>query len=113
MRALGFWPTGVPLPPDPTDEAKERAAIEAELRELAAARGPSGTVDPKKALQQERIRRWQESKKRRAARRAELEAKQKQRREAYAALKAGTVVHAGVGVSSGLEDKTENTGELL
>ena len=34
MRTLGFWPKGEGLPPDPPEEAAERARIEAELAEL-------------------------------------------------------------------------------
>ena len=99
MRVLGFWPTGVELPQPPPEEVKERARIQRELNEL---RSLSGAVqDPKKALQQERIRRWEESKQRRAANRAALLARLKQRREAYAAYRKTTIVHAGVGVSSG------------
>src|SRR5688572_27190777 len=113
MRALGFWPTGVALPPDPPEEARERAAIEKELAELAQLSGAAGKIDPKKALQQERVRRWNESKQRRAQRRAEVEAKAKQLREAYATLKQGTVVHAGEGVSGALEKKQTNRDELL
>src|SRR5256886_17680616 len=65
MRVHGFWPTGVELPKDPANEAKERAQLEQELSSLSQT---AGKVDnPEKALQEERVRRWQESKKRRAA----------------------------------------------
>ncbi len=111
MRVHGFWPTGVGLPEDPPEEAKERARLEGELESLRATFGPA--VDVEKALRAERVRRWQASKERRAGRRAALVAKLAQRREAYRAHKAGTVVHAGEGVSAGLEDVGADAARLL
>ncbi len=111
MRVHGFWPTGVGLPADPPDEAKERAQVQAELTSLRATYGAK--VDVEKALREERVRRWQASKARRANARAALLEKLKQRREAYAALKAGTVVHAGEGVSAGLSFAGADAQKLL
>src|SRR5689334_8483466 len=69
MRTLGFWPKGEGLPQDPMEETAERARIEAELAEL---RRKQATVkDAEKALAEERRRRWEESKKRRAEARAQ------------------------------------------
>jgi hypothetical protein len=101
MRVHGFWPTGVALPQDPADEVKERSRIESELKELQVTQ--TAVQDPEKALQQERIRRWQDSKKRRAANRAALLERLKKRREEYDAYRKTTIVHAGVGVSFGLQ----------
>ncbi len=102
MQTLGFWPPNEPIPQDPPEEAKERAKIEAEIAQL---RGQATVVaDPEKALQEERIRRWQESKQRRSANKVEREAKQLQRRKEWEAEKARTVVHAGPGVSAGLQE---------
>src|ERR1043165_8097319 len=82
MRVHGFWPTGVGLPEDPSDEVKERSKIETELKELQVTQ--TAVQDPEKALKQERIRRWQDSKKRRAANRAALLERLKKAREEYA-----------------------------
>ncbi|MGE3819284.1 MAG: RNA-directed DNA polymerase, partial [Isosphaeraceae bacterium] len=68
MRTLGFWPKGTPVPPDPPEEVAERARVEAELAELRRRRAAS--ADPEKALEQERKRRWEASKQRRAEARA-------------------------------------------
>ena len=111
MRVHGFWPTGVELPGAPPEETKERARIQQELAELQSLSG--AVQDPQKALQQERVRRWQESKTRRAANRAALLARLKKRREEYAAYKKTTIVHAGVGVSSGLQTTGGDTAGLL
>src|SRR5512134_3272814 len=72
MRLHGFWPTGVPVPPDPPAEAAERERLEGEMAELRARHGVAG--DPEKALAEERKRRWEASKQRRAEARARREA---------------------------------------
>ena len=93
MQTLGFWPRGEGLPPDPPEETAERARIEAEL---AALRERHATArDPAKALDEERRRRWAESKARRAERKAKRAAEERARREAWAAHRAGTIAHAG------------------
>jgi retron-type reverse transcriptase len=102
MRTLGFWPKGEGLPHDPPGEAAERARIEAELAEL---RGKQATIkDPEKALTEERRRRWEESKKRRAEAKARRVERQESRRAAWDRHRAGTIVHAGPGVSAGLQE---------
>jgi retron-type reverse transcriptase len=111
MRVHGFWPTGGELPKDPLEEVKERSRIEAELKELQVTQ--SAVQDPDKALKQERIRRWQDSKKRRAANRAALLERLKKRREEYGAFKKTTIVHAGVGVSGGLQGLGGDPAPLL
>jgi retron-type reverse transcriptase len=117
MRLHGFWPTGVEVPPDPPDEAKERAALEGELAQLAK-RGAT-LKDPDKALAEERIRRWQESKQRRAEKKKAREAELQKRRAAWHEAQKQTIVHAGRGVSGRLSAKTgqapraTNTAALL
>jgi len=111
MRVHGFWPTGMGLPPDPADEAAERAKIEQELTTLRATH--SKVKDPLKALREERIRRWQESKKRRAANHAALLDKLKKRREEWATFRKTTIVHAGEGVSAGLQGLGGDPAKLL
>jgi RNA-directed DNA polymerase len=102
MRTLGFWPSGQGLPQDPPEEAAERARIEAELARL---RSKHSTVkDPEKALAEERRRRWEESKARRAAAKARRIEQQTLRRQQWERHRAGTIVHAGPGVSAGLQD---------
>ncbi|MEZ4405729.1 MAG: hypothetical protein R3A52_04415 [Polyangiales bacterium] len=56
MRVNGFWPATQGLPADPVTEARDRAAIDEELRRLRAS--SPGAVDPDKALAAERKRRW-------------------------------------------------------
>src|SRR5215471_10257418 len=102
MRTLGFWPAGEPIPPDPPDEAAERARIEAELAELRSTK--AAVQDPEKALAEERKRRWEASKARRAEAKAKRLERQKLRRAAWDRERAGTVVHAGPDVSAGLQD---------
>lgn len=102
MRVHGFWPWSEGLPPDPPQEAAERDQIE---KEMAALREAAAAVeDPERALSKERQRRWDESKQRRAAAKAARLEEEKKRREAWAAQKDKTLVHAGPGVSGGLQN---------
>ncbi|MBL8798641.1 MAG: RNA-directed DNA polymerase [Planctomycetia bacterium] len=110
MRIHGFWPQRAGLPQDPPAEAAERARIEAELEELR--RTQSAVKNPESALHAERKRRWEESKKRRAERKAQKLQEQHKRREAYEALRQTTIVHAGAGVSGRLQETISNEAEL-
>lgn len=110
MRELGFWPEGTDIPEEPPASAEERAKV---LSELAMLRRQSARVaDPEKALAEERVRRWNESKKRRALQKAERQAQQAARRAEWAAERARTIVHAGEGVSAGLADTESDTHAL-
>ncbi len=110
MRLLGFWPAGKGLPHDPPAEAEERARI---LGEMARLRREHAAVrDPEKALAEESKRRWEESKRRRAERKAQRAQEHKRRREAWARQRAATIVHAGDGVSAGLQ-QTASDAEAL
>jgi len=110
MRELGFWPSGQALPEAPVDEATERAKIEGELGKL---RAQHATIkDPQKALQEERIRRWQESKARRAETKKTRLEERALRRAAWEAKKKETVAHAGLGVSEHLAKTGSNAAEL-
>ncbi|QDV38457.1 reverse transcriptase family protein [Tautonia plasticadhaerens] len=102
MHALGFWPHGEGLPPDPPEEHAERARIEAELADLR--RTHARVEDPEAALVEERRRRWEESKARRAEARARRLQEQQVRREEWDRHRSSTMVHAGIGVSAGLQD---------
>jgi RNA-directed DNA polymerase len=106
MRLHGFWPTGVEVPPDPPDEAKERARLEAELAQLAKTGGK--LKDPDKALAEERKRRWDESKKKRAEKKLLRVEALKKRRAEWTEERGATIVHAGRGVSGKL---STNKGE--
>lgn len=110
MREVGLWPEGAPIPDEPDAAQDERAKLTAELAQLR--KQSSKIADPEKALAAERVRRWEESKKRRAIAKAEREAKAKARRAEWAALKAGSIVHAGEGVSAGLA-KRESDAAML
>ena len=110
MRLHGFWPAREGVPPDPPDEAAERALIDAEIAELR--RLQSKVKNPDKALAEERKRRWAESKKRRAERTAQKEQERQQRRQEWDAFRQTTTVHAGEGVSAGLDDIESNAAEL-
>ncbi len=106
MRELGFWPEGEPLPQDPPEELKERAKIEAEIAKLREQH--SAVQNPEEALAEERKRRWEESKKRRAEKKAQKEIENKARREVHEAYRKTTLVHAGLGVSGGLQGTGSN-----
>lgn len=110
MRVNGFWPQDQGLPTDPAAEAAERARVESELRKLHAL--AAGTVDPEKALAEERRRRWEASKQRRKDSKAKRAAAAKARREAYAAHRKGHLVHLGEGVSAGLEGLASDAAKL-
>jgi RNA-directed DNA polymerase len=110
MMALGFWPPGEPLPSDPIEEAKARAALESDRARLLSQAGTA--ENPEKALRKERIRRLRESQKRRSLRKLEREIAQKKRREAWSTEKAGLLVHAGEGVSAGLEKNGSDAAKL-
>lgn len=109
MRLHGFWHPEVGLPPDPSEELAERAKIE---KELATLRQQSIVGDYTAALQAERLRRWEESKARRAARKAQREQQAAARRAAEAQRRAGTIAHAGTGVSAGLEQQAGDPAKL-
>lgn len=110
MRVNGFWPWDQGLPVDPLIERKERAEIEAEIAKIQAQ--ATRAIDPDKALAQERKRRWEESKKRRAAKRLERIALAKKRREDFLRHRQRSVLHLGLGVSAGLQDTNPDTREL-
>ncbi len=101
MRLHGFWPARLDLPRDPAEEAKERARIAAEIVQLRKA--TALIQDPEKALAEERKRRWLASKERRAAAKARRAEEERKRREDYANYRQSTIVHAGAGVSAGLQ----------
>ncbi|HEU5119265.1 MAG TPA: reverse transcriptase family protein, partial [Isosphaeraceae bacterium] len=102
MRTLGFWPRNEPIPSDPPDEAAERARIEAELTELRSKKLKAKDVE--KALAEERIRRWQESRARRAEARARREEQKKLRQAAWYQKRSETIVYVGPGHGAGLGD---------
>ncbi|MGF1579018.1 MAG: reverse transcriptase family protein [Gemmataceae bacterium] len=101
MQLHGFWPKDLGLPVDPQEEAAERQRIQNELRQLRDTYSVSKNW--KKLLSDERKRRWQESKQRRAKAKEERLLRLQQRREEWEAFKSSTIVHAGVGVSAGLQ----------
>jgi retron-type reverse transcriptase len=110
MRLLGFWPEHQGLPQDPVAEVREREHI---AEEMARLRREQGVIrDPEKALTEERKRRWDESKRRRADAKARRVAEEIRRREAWADRKWDTIVHAGEGVSAGLEQRTSDAAAL-
>jgi retron-type reverse transcriptase len=106
MRVHGFWGRDESLPADPPAESAERTRLEAERDQLL--KTTAKVKNPEKLLAAERKRRWEESKQRRAEKKAERELAAEERSAAYDAHKETTVVHAGVGVSGGLQhDVTE------
>ncbi|MDF1660765.1 MAG: reverse transcriptase domain-containing protein [Planctomycetota bacterium] len=111
MRMHGFWPKGQKLPEDPPDEHQERNEIESELKQLRQKQ--LKVKNPEKLLHQERVRRWEESKKRRAKVKAEKAEQKKQRRLAWDAEKKDLYPYAGPGVSSGLQDAKSDISKLV
>lgn len=102
MRVHGFWPAGKGLPPPPPEEAEERKKIDAELEALRA-KSSTKPADVEAALREERKRRWEESKKKRSEKKKLREARAAERRAAWDKEKKGLLVHAGAGVSGGLQ----------
>ena len=110
MRALGFWPADEGMPDEPPAAAAERAKL---LDELARLRHRDAkAADASEALKHERIRRWKESKKRRAAARAAKEKAREERRAAWHQARAVSLVHAGEGVSAALQDRQSDESKL-
>ncbi len=112
MRLHGFWPKDQGVPADPVDEARERYALEEQQRKLIE----QITLSPKAlqdALDKERARRIEESRKKRKERAAARAAEAKARREAWAKERARTIVHAGEGVSATLSDEKSDEAKLL
>ncbi|HWB80567.1 MAG TPA: reverse transcriptase family protein [Nannocystaceae bacterium] len=110
MRSLGFWPEDEEVPDESAAAKAERERLEDELVRL---RKQGVTVaNPEAALAKERVRRWQESKKRRALAKVDREAQQKARATAWAEQRATTIVHAGDGVSGGLQDRQSDVARL-
>ncbi len=110
MQLHGFWPTDLGLPQDPPHEAQERQQIQAELRKLRDTH--SVAKNWRKLLSDERKRRWQESKKRRAEAHQQKLLRLQQRREEWDAIRSATIVHAGLGVSAGLQG-TQSDAKVL
>jgi RNA-directed DNA polymerase len=110
MRTLGFWPKGEPIPDDPPEQADERARIETELAELRKKKAV--VKDVEKALAAERVRRWEESKARRAEAKIKRIELQTLRRAAWEAQRSETIFHVGPGHSSGLRDVRSDVEEL-
>ncbi len=110
MKLLGFWPKDQNLPATPTAEERERERIEGEMASLR--RDNALVRDPEKALSEERKRRWEASKQRRAAAKAQRLAEEVRRRDAWNKRKVATIVHAGTGVSAGLEQRTSDAAQL-
>lgn len=110
MRAYGLWPEDEPVPELPEEQERERQRLTDEVERLQ--NRVEKSIDADTALAEERVRRWRESKKRRALARAEREEERRKRSEAYGAYRAGTVVHAGPEISGGLEDTTTNADAL-
>jgi hypothetical protein len=110
MRLHGFWPGGEALPPDPPEEAAERARLEKELAELR--KRHAVIKEPEKALAEERKRRWEESKKRRAARKEERRAAHARWVEVWQRVRRETVDHLGEGVSGGLGGNVSDAAAL-
>ena len=111
MRVNGFWPVNQGLPPDPPPEAQERKLLEADLAVLKqdAAMSPG---DAEKALKAERIRRWEESKKKRAEKKKLRLARAAARRAAWVEKRKGLVFHVGDGYSGGLQHVTSDEAAL-
>jgi retron-type reverse transcriptase len=113
MRVHGFWPAGQGLPPPPREEAEERKKVEAEIEALRARSGGKGPlVDAEEELRKERKRRWEESKKRRSEKKILREARAAERRAQWEAAKKGLLVHAGAGVSGGLQSQQSDVEAL-
>lgn len=110
MRELGYWPEGMEIPEEPQEAQAERAALLAELGQLR--KKSARIANPEAALAEERVRRWHESKKRRALQKAERLAKKKERALAWQAERGRTIVHAGQGVSAGLADTSSDAAKL-
>src|SRR5258708_7344128 len=83
MRVHGFWGRDESLPADPPAEAAERTKLEAERDQLL--KTAAKVKNPDKALAAERKRRWEESKQRRAEKKAARELAAEERRTAYLA----------------------------
>ncbi|MCC6131745.1 MAG: RNA-directed DNA polymerase [Acidobacteria bacterium] len=111
MRMHGFWPASAGVPPDPPEEVKDRQRIEKEIARLAGERKKA--ADPEKALAQERNRRIEESRKRRAELKEKRAAEREARQKEWAAFRERSVVHAGTGVSAGLETPGRSSLEEL
>src|SRR5262249_16210190 len=68
--------------------------------------------DPEKALAEERRRRWEESKQCRAAAKLQRQQEAARRRDAWTKHRADNLVHAGAGISGGLQKTTSDVEEL-
>lgn len=112
MKVHGFWPHQAGLPPDPPDEAAARKKIESELEKLHATAFVGGEDAVEKALREERARRWEESKKKRKERKKLREAVAAERRAAWQKTRKAILVHAGEGVSGGLEQRKSDDAKL-
>jgi RNA-directed DNA polymerase len=111
MRVHGFWTDSAGIPADPPDEAAERSDIEAELKQLRQTH--IKVKNPEKLLAEERVRRWEESKARRAQRKKDKAEKKRKRLLAWQAEKQDLYPYAGFGVSAGLQDAKSDLKKLV
>src|SRR5262249_47799829 len=112
MRVHGFWPAGQGLPPDPPDEVAARKEIDAEAQKLKEKAFVGGPDAIEKALREGRIRRWEESKKKRKEQKKLRLARAAERRAAWNEKKKSLLVHAGIGVSGGLSQTVSDVARL-
>lgn len=110
MRLHGFWPYDQGKPTETPEQLAERLQLQEDMVNLLKKAMPK--KDLKRDLEQERKRRWEESKARRQARRAELLKLKQLRREKWEENKKDKIVYAGEFVSAGLNDSQSNVERL-
>ncbi|PTM58419.1 reverse transcriptase family protein [Desmospora activa] len=113
MIRLGFW-SEEPLPPEEKEQQEQEDREFARLqKELQALQQESEKLEDTDTLIREaRKKRIEESKRKRAERKAEREQRLAEAKKRWEEYQANHVVHAGIGVSAGLQNHTMNGYQL-
>lgn len=113
MIRLGFW-SEEPLPPEEKEqqerEEKEMARLYKELQALQQESEKLGDIDA--WIREARKKRIEESQRKRAERKAERERRLAEAKKRWEEYQATHVIHAGSGVSAGLQNHTMNGYQL-
>ena len=114
MIRLGFW-TEKPLSPEEERQAaieqEEIKRLQEELAELKKEHSRLGNI--KQLLREARKKRIEESKRKRAERKALLEKQRAEAKARWEAYKESHIIHAGEGVSAGLNSWKNDEQKLM
>jgi RNA-directed DNA polymerase len=114
MIRLGFWEEKELTPEERAEQEREDAEYQRLAEEYAQLSQEMAKIgDIKKLLREARKKRIEESRRLRAERKAEREKREAERKKRWEAYKGTHVVHAGLGVSAGLQSFEHDEEKLM